>query len=425
MSHNNKIEFHIHGMTCQSCEILIERKFQKIPGVKYVKVNHMSGRVKIHCHDSDQLNLKEFHNALVGTCYIIAQEGIDPETILPSDHKRNTKDDYFEMGAVLIIMLGLYMIFRQTKIFDFNIGISDNMSYGFILLIGLVAGTSSCIAVTGGVLISLAAKYNEAFRSVSRFEKFKPHLFFNIGRIIGYTVFGGLLGALGSTLTISPWTTGVVTLVAAAFMVLMGLKILKLFPSLSRLSFRMPKFLSHKILEMEGKQSKTMPFVVGSLTFFLPCGFTQALQLYAISRGSMVEGALIMFFFSLGTFPALLTLSTISSVAKGSFQRYFLKISGVLVLVLGISSIGRGFSLIGVNVSSFYSSPPVQIDNQIYATGLSSTDNVNNSAVSNNQSGSVDPNVEIVDGFQVVKWWDIHMNPENLLLFRVYLSNGR
>lgn len=269
---------------------------------------------------------------------------------------KNTKKDYLEIGAVLIIILGLYLLFKTTNILNFDLGIAENMSYGFVFLIGLVAASGSCIAVTGGVLLSVAAKYNEAFQAETRWDKFKPHLFFNVGRIISYTLLGGLIGAVGSAFAVSPKMTGMIGLLAALFMIGMGFHILKLFPSFGgRFSFTMPKFIGHRILALKEKKHPGIPFAMGALTFFLPCGFTQALSLYAMSRGSFFEGALIMFFFSLGTLPALLSLSSISSFAKGNFQRYFLKFSGVLVLLLGLLNIQNSLNLLGFSFNTFSS----------------------------------------------------------------------
>ncbi len=354
MSKKHCLELKIEGMTCGSCEILIERKFQKIPGVLSAKVSQPAGKASIYYHDSAP-SLQDLQNAIASNGYKIVAEGIDA-TQITSPRTKNTKRDYMEIGAVLVIILGLYLLLKQTNLFDFNIGITADMSYGFIFLIGLVAASSSCIAVTGGVLLSLAAKYNETYLPQTRLEKFKPHLLFNLGRIVSYTILGGFLGSIGSIFSIAPKTTGIISIIASIFMILMGIKILKLFPGLHKYSPKMPKFISHRILNLENKQNKGIAFLMGALTFFLPCGFTQSLQLYSISTGNFWAGALTMFFFSLGTLPALLSLSAISSFAQGKFQRYFLKFSGVLVLILGMVNITNGFALAGFNIS-FLTSP--------------------------------------------------------------------
>src|SRR2546422_749324 len=55
-----------------------------------------------------------------------------------------------------------------------------------------------------------------------------------------------------------------------------------------KLQPKMPKFLAHKIYDASGKPSNVTPLLVGAATFFLPCGFTQALQLYVLSQGKPV-----------------------------------------------------------------------------------------------------------------------------------------
>jgi hypothetical protein len=89
------------------------------------------------------------------------------------------------------------------------------------------------------------------------------------------------------------------------------------------------------------------------MTFFLPCGFTQSLQLAALASGNFMTGAMIMFIFALGTLPSLLGISIISSTATGNFSRLFLRFTGALVLLLALWNLNSGLSLMGVDASSF------------------------------------------------------------------------
>jgi sulfite exporter TauE/SafE len=268
------------------------------------------------------------------------------------------------------------------KRFDFlpSFFISERMSYGLIFLIGIFAAVSSCIAVVGGLLLSLAGKYNEAHSDLTGIQKFKPHAYFNIGRVVGYTVFGALVGALGSVITLSPRFNGYLMIVVSVVMLLLGFQLLHLFPGLRRFSPKMPKFISHKIHDLGATESKGGPFSLGALTFFLPCGFTQALQLYVLASGDWIVGALTMLTFSLGTMPALVSISAVSSFAKGEFQKHFLRFAGVLVVMLSIFNINNGLALAGFNVNL-----------PTFAAG------------SNNAERPVVPKTEIVNGKQIVK----------------------
>jgi sulfite exporter TauE/SafE len=182
----------------------------------------------------------------------------------------------------------------------------------------------------------------------------KPHIYFNAGRILSYTLLGGAIGALGSALTLSPEINGVLTLVASAVMILLGLQMLRLLPALTRFLPAMPKSFSHFIHDLAERDANGGAFVLGAATFFLPCGFTQALQLYILAKGSFATGAVTMLAFSLGTLPALLSLSAMSSFASGNVQRHFLKFAGAAVIVLGIANIQYGLVLTGgtMNVAS-------------------------------------------------------------------------
>ncbi len=108
------------------------------------------------------------------------------------------------------------------------------MSYGLVFLIGLVASVSSCLAVTGGLLVALAAKYNEANPYLTDRQRLIPPLYFNVGRIISYTLLGGAIGALGSALTLSPAVSGALTLLASLLMIMLGLNMLGVLPSVGR-----------------------------------------------------------------------------------------------------------------------------------------------------------------------------------------------
>jgi uncharacterized protein len=279
--------------------------------------------------------------------------------------EKNSPRDYVEIGAAFLIIVAILLALGQLDLLPKQFGVSsETMSYGLVFIIGLVASVSSCIAVTGGLLVAVAAKYTEASAGLAPGQRMRPHIYFNAGRILSYTLLGGAIGALGSALTFSPEINGVLTLVASAVMILLGLQMLKLLPSLTRFLPTMPRSFSHFIHDLAERDANGGAFVLGAATFFLPCGFTQALQLYVLAKGSFATGALTMLAFSLGTLPALLSLSAMSSFASGSFHRHFLKFAGAAVIVLGIANIQYGLVLTGsaMNAASVTpDKPPVEM----------------------------------------------------------------
>jgi hypothetical protein len=129
-------------------------------------------------------------------------------------------------------------------------------------------------------------------------------------------------------------------------MVVMGLNMLNVFPWLRRFTPRMPKFFGEKI--RSGKNNG--PLYVGLLNGFMPCGPLQAMQLYALSTGSFVRGALSMLVFSAGTLPLMFGLSALSSVLSKKFTRGMMTAGAAMVVVLGVAMFGNGMSLTGFSL---------------------------------------------------------------------------
>src|SRR3989344_590131 len=335
------------GMTCASCEVLIERKIRQLPGVERVKASKAKNQIEVKC--SDEVSLEQLEDVIKDKGYTLnlAEDSSKTKLVI------NDRSRWKQIGSVLVIMIGAYILLSQLDILPQNLGVTENMSYGFVFLIGLVAATSTCLAVAGGLLLAVVNKYNQLNPKLSGSQKFKPHLYFNAGRILSYTVLGGTIGALGSILTLSQNITGVITIIASILMIIIGLQLLNIFPWLNKVELKMPKFIAHRIYGASEQKEfkKRNAFLFGAATFFLPCGFTQALQLYVLGTGSFLTGALTMLAFSLGTLPALVSLGAFTSFAKGNAKKYFMTFSAVLVIVLGIFNLTPGFNLVGAGVA--------------------------------------------------------------------------
>ncbi len=146
--------------------------------------------------------------------------------------------------------------------------------------------------------------------------------------------------------------TGFITILAAVYMLVMGLDMLHLAPAwLKGILPKAPKALAHRAMNTEEHDHPATPALLGAATFFLPCGFTQALQLYALTTGSFFASGSLLFAFALGTAPALLALGWASGSIKGKAGAWFFKFSGALVIVLGLWNIQNGLTVAGYAVS--------------------------------------------------------------------------
>ena len=336
----------ISGMHCVNCVVAVERHLKALPQVESASVAYPSGKAVIT--HTGELDIAALQNALSAEGYGLSRATSEQKVI----RRRNTSRDYLEIGAVFVVLAAIALALQRFHLLPWGLSVSDQMSYGLVFIIGLVASVSSCLAVTGGLLVALAAKYNEANPYLTDRQRVTPHVYFNAGRLISYMALGGAIGALGSALTLSPAASGALTLLASLIMVLLGLNMLGLFPSFAALLPRLPKSLSHKLHDATARETKGTAFVLGAATFFLPCGFTQALQLYVLSQASVSTGALTMLAFALGTLPALLSLSAISSLARGGFQKHFLRFAGAAVILLGLMNIRYGLVLTGSDMNS-------------------------------------------------------------------------
>ena len=190
MAHHSPhhLTLHIAGMTCASCEILLERKLSAIPGVKEVKVNHRKDTATLVLDEHSPPTIDHLTAVIHEAGYSLEQEETPTtETVAPAEQK------WIEIGCSLLIIFALYKILQIFDLVSLAPAAEGTLSIAGIILIGLVAGTSSCLAVTGGLLLAIAAKYNEIHHAKTVREKFIPLLHFNIGRLASYFVLGGLV----------------------------------------------------------------------------------------------------------------------------------------------------------------------------------------------------------------------------------------
>jgi sulfite exporter TauE/SafE len=172
--------------------------------------------------------------------------------------------------------------------------------------------------------------------------------------VISYTIVGGIVGALGSVISFSGAAKGLVAVIAGVFMVIMGLNMLNLFPWLRKFNPRMPKIFAKFFTgKINHQKTSNSPLYVGLLNGLMPCGPLQAMQLYALSTGDPVQGALSMLAFSLGTVPLMFGLGAISSFLSKKFTGKMMTASAVLVLILGVMMFSNGMSLSGIALPAF------------------------------------------------------------------------
>ena len=102
-----------------------------------------------------------------------------------------------------------------------------------------------------------------------------------------------------------------------------------------------------------GSGSKN-PFIIGLLNGLMPCGPLQAMQVYALSTGSFIGGALSMFLFSLGTVPLMLFVGIVVNIFKGKRKILINKIASILILILSIVMLNRGLLALNIDITKVF-----------------------------------------------------------------------
>lgn len=340
----------IKGIHCQNCETTIQRALLKLPRVKEVTIKNFIA----HITYEEPLTNDEIINAITQAGYITKASYIS-NNLKDLEKTSNLKQSFLILTIIILIISLTYKIFG-FNIFNVIPTIDSNITYTMLFLTGLLTSIH-CVSMCGA--INLIATLNQ--NSQNRFER---PLKYNLGRLISYTILGGIAGLLGSILTINNIISGIIITIAGLAMFVMSLEMLGFF-RIPRIKFLTPK---HK--------KTSNPFLIGLLNGFMPCGPIQAMQLYALSTSSMLKGALSMFLFGLGTMPLMLLTSVIFTNLKGKNKILINNIASVLILVLSVLMLNRGLVALNINIPAFegntkYLTPNIIDDTQVVEFDLS------------------------------------------------------
>lgn len=338
----NELFVAIDGMTCKSCEVLIEQKLQTIRGIDHISVQSDKGIARI-CYQEKMPAIQDVRSVLDGTDYSATRflDKREQKTYRkPQSAVARPKISRI-LGALAFAFL-VSALFTKAGLLKGGAVVPESLQFWTAFVLGLIAATSSCVATVGGLLISSLSDYQRNNPVSSMKERILPVASFMFGRLLSYGLLGGLIGLLGSALTPSPIITGGIVILAAIYMISMGLTMLGIsVPFASRLLPKMPKSIARRFT------AKNSPFFMGIATFFVPCGFTQSLQLYALTTGSFWTSASLLFAFALGTTPVLTLIGFSLNVVKGKVREIVFQFSGALIIVMGLGNIQNGFTIAG------------------------------------------------------------------------------
>jgi sulfite exporter TauE/SafE/copper chaperone CopZ len=331
MAKLKKCTLYIKGMHCPSCEILVTDKFKEMSNVVSVKSNFQKQEAEVYF--SGHLDQEVVNKKIQSFGYEIGERKNDEEEKIPLSRK------IFETLLIAVGLGLLYLIAKEINIIP-SINITGNLNLMTVLFLGLVASVSTCMATSGALFLSTIGK---------KTNNLKQAIYFSLGRIISYAVFGLIAGLIGSIIITNLKFGSGLTLLAAIFMILLGLDMLKILSFASVIPFGATSNIFRKLENKLIQDPHKSAFFLGMITYFLPCGFTQATQVYALGLASPWLSALTMAIFALGTAPAIMFIGSLRGFLKSNFYQYFMKIVAVGVLILGLYYISNFLAIYGIN----------------------------------------------------------------------------
>lgn len=336
----------ITDMTCSACEARIAKTLEGMDGVVTVKVSLKGGRANLE-YDDEKTNLEKIRAAIEKIGYTVGDD--------------NKKSTTIAVG-IGILLAALYMLANAAGLFNSIPTINASLGYGMLFVVGVLTSVH-CVVMCGGIALSqsVASLGNTQSQtnaenvqaSAGVLKKLTPGFLYNGGRVVSYTIVGGVVGALGAAFSFSPVMKGLISAAAGIFMILLGLKMLGLLTGLPKFSSIRFAPLQRTLGRFSASMKKRGPFAVGLLNGLMPCGPLQTMQLYALGTGSFIAGALSMFIFSIGTVPLMLGFGLAAAFIPKKFIPVMVKASAVLVMFLGMITLGRAAALSGIALPEF------------------------------------------------------------------------
>lgn len=308
----------VRGMHCASCEAIITSAVRSVAGVADVEADHKTGTVRVR-YDARKCGLDAIRKAITDVGYDLRPAG------------------WSEVLGIMAVV-GVVLLLGRSGGTDIDSRLASGANALVLFTIGVLTSLH-CAGMCGGILLSQTLGSSSGERYALR-----PALLYNLGRVISYTALGGAVGAVGSALALTPMTKAVVMLLAGLFMVVAGANMAG-WKVLRKLLIRLP--LRGTLPGDRTGMRKSGPLVVGLLNGLMPCGPLQTMQIYALGTGSFAKGAFTMLVFALGTVPVMLLIGVLSGLLSKGFTQRLARLSGALVIGLGIIMFNRGLTLAG------------------------------------------------------------------------------
>jgi hypothetical protein len=220
--------------------------------------------------------------------------------------------------------------------------------YLIFLTTGFTVGFGHCIGMCGPIVVSLSL-------NLKGHNPVVPHLLYNFGRVVTYTLLGGVMGATGSFTLVAAHIAGIqkgAMIFAGIMIIIMGLAMSGWF-HLGRFSVNSHNpqgLISKGFKKLSQTKSRAAYLPIGLLLGLLPCGPVYTALIAAagvgMKAGSIMEGITrgmaVMLFFGIGTIPALFLVAKLVDMGWLKKRAIIYRLGAVLMIGVGVYFVVKG-----------------------------------------------------------------------------------
>jgi len=215
------------------------------------------------------------------------------------------------------------------------------LTFGAALIVGLLGSGSHCLGMCGGIVSALNMGVVDDLRARPR-SLFGYQLAYNLGRIGSYVLVGAVAGALGAGLAELGLSPLAGKLIAACFMVALGLYLANWWRGLAlleQLGARLWRHLQPFGQRLFPIRAPWQAFLLGALWGWLPCGLVYAAVGWSLTTANAIDAAVLMLGFGLGTLPAMMLAGNAFNYLKQWIRTPALRRSaGLVIMAFGVYS---------------------------------------------------------------------------------------
>ncbi|GGH39371.1 membrane protein [Mangrovimonas yunxiaonensis] len=222
------------------------------------------------------------------------------------------------------------------------------------LIFGLL-GSFHCVGMCGPIAFMLPVDRSNSVKKVSQIT------LYHVGRILAYALIGIFFGMAGKSLQIF----GLQQQLSIVVGILMIVIVILPYKTFNKYNFSKPLHqaiskLKSKLGQALKKKTADTFLTIGFLNGFLPCGLVYMAVFGAMVTGSVINSALYMVLFGLGTIPLMTTAIYIGKFLNTTIKQRIQNAIPVFVVIIGLLFILRG---LGLGIPYLSPAPAVNVVN--------------------------------------------------------------